>query len=37
MPGMPIKPKLTTFVADKTPAPSPVTSEQPASSAAFAN
>jgi len=37
MPGMPIKPKLTTFAAEKSSAPSPVTTEQPASSAAFAN
>jgi RND family efflux transporter MFP subunit len=37
MPGMPIQPKLTRFAADKTPAASPVTTEQPASSAAFAN
>lgn len=37
MPGAPIQPKLTTFAADSTPAPSPVITEQPASSAAFAN
>lgn len=37
MPGMPIQPKLTSFAADKSPAPSPVAAEQPASSAVFAN
>ena len=37
MPGMPIQPKLTRFAADKTPAPSPVAAEQPASSAVLAN
>lgn len=37
MPGMPIKPKLTRFAADKAPAPSPVAAEQPASSAVLAN
>lgn len=37
MPGMPIQPKLTRFAAEKVAAPSPVTTEQPASSAAFAN
>ena len=37
MPGMPIQPKLTRFSADTTRAPSPVATEQPASSAAFAN
>ena len=37
MPGMPIQPKLTRFAADTTRAASPVSTEQPASSAAFAN
>lgn len=37
MPGLPIQPKLTRFAADTTRPPSPVASEQPASSAAFAN
>lgn len=37
MPGMPIQPKLTRFAAEKVAAPSPVTTDQPASSAAFAN
>jgi RND family efflux transporter MFP subunit len=37
MPGMPIQPRLTRFSADTARAPSPVATEQPASSAAFAN
>jgi RND family efflux transporter MFP subunit len=37
MPGMPIQAKLTRFVADTTRSASPVATEQPASSAAFAN
>ncbi len=37
MPGMPIQPKLTRFAADTTRSASPVATEQPASSAAFAN
>lgn len=37
MPGMPIQAKLTRFVADTRRSASPVATEQPASSAAFAN
>lgn len=37
MPGVPIKPKVTRFTADKTPPASPVAAEQPASSALLAN